>query len=596
MNISIFHALLFGLSYLLALTGIFLFQKKQEKLNGIVWAVLSIVTMMGYHTLIASFMKIVQLPISTIVIAIFDLLLGAFCWYSIVKKNKRQAYDITRYDVIISVVILMVGIYFMYREFTFQLDLGYITSDPGVHYGLAMDVLREGKTTGMFFAEINNALFISVFAPFLSSLIYCYKVFIVSDVFMFLLSGFMCYVMVREYLDSTITKAIGLFALIIYMVGYPLNNMLFGFIYLGMSVTVIAYIMILTKYFVEDMIDKRILIPLLGLGCLSLVLCYMLFAPIIWVIVFCCIAFYFYQKKVLFSKDVVLLMLAIFLIPTIFAIKFCFLDYFIGRDLDISSTISNEGGIYKDFFSNFILPLPLAMFGLLSSFKEKKFHVTNVFTIGFFLFITVMFFLMYQGYVSEYYYFKAYYPFWLMYFVLVFQGIYYACKLPISVIFSMVSALLVIVGINRLNLERRMLVNHPTFTSEKSRTYLDIYLYNAENLISHTFYSEKLIDLYRYAMDECMPNTKKPIPMYLTLPNYQDWYWFESFTGMDSSSFYTWDIGEKQLQKKVKNGDADYIIVKYHEDLYHRSRGFFDKYKLIYGNEEGCIYQLTNLK
>lgn len=592
MNISILTAVFFVLSYSIALSGFFLLQKRKETCQGMLWIVLSIVFLMGYHTLVTAICKLFCGVFSMPIVALGDILLGGFCWLNIIKTKQRQRYAFDRLDGIVCVILLLVVLYFTYREFTFSLNLGYITSDPGVHYGLAMNALRYGETTGMFFAEINNALFIGIFAPFLSSLIFCYKLFIIADILMFLLSGSIFYVLIKEYFHSKSAMILGIFAVGLYMIGYPLNNMLFGFIYLGMSVTVIAYIMIVLKQYMDDAFDKRLLIVMISIGVLSLVLCYMLFAPIIWISVFGCLCWYYWKKEQLFTKQTVMLMLCIFLVPTLIALKFCFLDYFIGRDLDISNTIANEGGIYKDFFSNFVMFLPFAVYGLIEQCKAKTLEIYEIFTMIFFGFILVMFLLMYQGYVSEYYYYKAYYPFWLLYFILVAKGMCLICYLPKSVLISMASIFFVIVGINRLNLERRMLVNHPSFTSEKSRNFMDVYIYNAESLITHEFYDQRLIDLYRYAMDECMEKSDKPIPMFVSLSNYEDWYWFESFSGTDSSMFYTWDIGENGIKSKILHHDADFVIVKYDDPMYQSNLRFFKRYQCIYKNEVGCIYQI----
>ncbi len=592
MNISVWISIFFVLAYGIAFSEFFLVKKREEACQGMLWIVLTIVLLMGYHTLIAAMCKLVSGIFSMPLIALGDLSIGGVCWQRILKTNQKQLYYFDRLDGIVCGVLSIVVLYFTYREFTFSFHLGYITSDPGVHYGLAMNALRYGETTGMFFAEINNALFIGVFAPFLSSLIYCYKMFILADVLMFLLSGCIFYVLIKEYLRVKYQMILGVFAIVLYMIGYPLNNMLFGFIYLGMSVTVIAYIMIVLKQYMDDAYDKRLLIAMLMIGVLSLVLCYMLFAPIIWFAVFACLCWYYWKIQRLFTIQSVMLLLCVFLIPTILAFKFCFLDYFIGRDLNISNTIANEGGIYKDFFSNFIMFLPFAVYGFIEQWKTKTLEIYEIFTMIFFGFIFVMFLFMYQGYVSEYYYYKAYYPFWLMYFILVVKGLCALCLLPKSVLASMASIFIVIVGINRLNLERRMLVNHPTFTSEKSRNFMDIYIYNAENLITHEFYDQRLIDLYQYAMDECMTKSDKPIPVFVSLSNYEDWYWFESFSGMDSSMFYTWDIGENGIKSKILHYDADYVIVKYDDPMYQNNRSFFKPYQCIYKNEVGCIYQI----
>lgn len=592
MNISIAVSIFFILSYIFAFASFFMVKKKEETLNMLLWLVLTFVTMMCFHTLSTSLMKIFGLPFTVHIVSLCNFILGAGCSYKIYKDKSVQKYKLDTLDIIATVCILAVVLFFAYHEFSLQLKIGYATSDPGVHYGIAMEALRTGTTTGMFFAEINNALFLGCFLPFMDSLIYGYKLFILTDIFMFFLSGVMFYCIAKEFLTSRSRIVIGSFFILLYIAGYPLNNMVFGFVYLGMSVTLIAYLMILTRYFVEDKLDKKWLLPMLMSGCLSLVLCYMLFAPVIWCVVFFCIAVYYFKKGQLFKRNTILIMLIIFLIPSLLAIKFCYFDYFIARDLHVQNTIANEGGIYKNFFSNFILLMPFAIFGIIENLKKNLFHTYNVYIVAFFVFMCGLFLLLYLGKVSEYYYFKGYYAFWMLFMVLAIQGMDRMLELPKSVLCACLSSFFIFLGIDRLNLENRIIKTHPQFPEAQSSNLFDIYLYNVRAINDREFYNENYIDLFQYTMDNLMPITDKPIPLYVAISSYQDWYWFESFTGMNSSEFYTWDIGDDKLREKLVNNEADYVIVEYADRLYQRYPTFLDQFKIIYENEDGAIYQI----
>lgn len=181
-------------------------------------------------------------------------------------------------------VIVIVGSYLAYKEFSINLNIAYIMSDPAVHFRNAMDMINNGTVSSMCFASTNNALFISMFIPVVENTVNLYRAFILSDIVMLMLSGGVIYILIERYMNKRVVMFIGLLLVGLYMGGYPLNNMLFGFNYLGMCVSLIGVLIYFLERFYNLEITDKLAFPILSMFFLSVSLCYSLFSPAVWII------------------------------------------------------------------------------------------------------------------------------------------------------------------------------------------------------------------------------------------------------------------------------------------------------------------------
>ena len=111
--------------------------------------------------------------------------------------------------------------------------------------------------------------------------------------------------------------------------------------------------------YVDKLIKREICIIMLALGCYSLMVCYTLFVPVVFLGIFICILNGQIKKKMMISLETIWTMLSVFLIPCILGLIYSFRNV---KELAITSStttaFANEGGSYRDLYSDFILILP----------------------------------------------------------------------------------------------------------------------------------------------------------------------------------------------------------------------------------------------
>ena len=99
------------------------------------------------------------------------------------------------------------------------------------------------------------------------------------------------------------------------------------------------------------------------------------------------------------------------------------MDVFVKDEVTVGNAISAEGSIYRDFYSNFVFFIPIALFGFVLLIKRKKNSFLSWFTPIFVVFTFGMFAVGYKTEaVSTYYYYKNYYLLWTIVFLLIVYG------------------------------------------------------------------------------------------------------------------------------------------------------------------------------
>jgi len=590
MSSSIFWSIIFFISFICIYLGFYLLEKSKNRLNGIAWLPITFITSMCYNAIVAAMINLISIPVNIITISIFNLILGGYFWYKIIKEKKIQKYSFNKFDVFIMfVVVAVVGI-IAYRRFGITLQLNYDTSDPSMHLQYAMDIVNSQKVSDMYFAPLNNALFIELLSPFLSVIKY-YKIFILSDIVMFLLSGMIFYALISKYLKGKFLKCAGLVTVLLYMLAYPLNNMLFGFVYLGIGVSIIAYIIIVVDIYINDELNKTINIIMISLGCLAIFLCYVLFMPVVYLGTFICLSIYFYNKKELFTRKTFFRYVIIYAIPCIFGLFYTYFGVF-SKGVTPSSAISNEGAIYRDLYSNFVFFLPLVLYGIYMIIKKRKLNsVVLIAPILLIFMIGLLVIGLKTMKISSYYYYKNYYLLWLIVMILFFNGIYYLSKVSKEII---VTGFIVCAGISLLvffNVEERINTKNPLFSlTAKAKSYTDIYSYNYDKLRTPRYFiNQSKIDLYIYAESKFISKGQF-VPV---AGDFEDVYWYEAITNQRQKELYDWKMEEgKFINELITDKDISYITVIYANDTYKKNVDYFKSLEKVYENETGFVAKI----
>jgi hypothetical protein len=565
-----------------ALSGFYLLKKSAGKCNAVVWLPVTAVTFLCWNALCAGVINLIRIPVNLYSMGALNLLAAVFLWFWIVRSKEHQAYEVHAVDVVALAAVAALAVVVGVMQFGPNLQIHYETSDPAVHMKSAMDVINNQSVRTNYYAQLNNALFISVFAPLVSLAKY-YKLFILADILMFALSGAMFYAVIRRFSHSGFVKVCSVVVTCVYMLGYPWNNMVFGFVYLGMGVTLIAFLVFLCDCFLHETLCQRMNVFLLMIGCLSLFLCYSLFVPMTYLGVFFTIAVYFYRKGRLWRWRTAFTELAVFLIPVVLGLLYAFIDFF-GETNSPGNQIAQEGYIYRNLYSSFLVFLPFALYGLFSSFSKRDWGVGEILLLIFGVFTVGFLFMGMYGKVSSYYYYKMYYPLWFLVFYLFQSGLSKLAAHSKAAVVSYALPWLFVATMAVTGVDRKINERNANFNPEVcSWSFFDVFNFNRTRAFDGKVYSPDRLQAAYYVLDHCNPESV-PVP---AVDEREITYWYEAITNQRLKNYYLWgdDTDFTEYLETVKARGCRYLLVVKEDPFAVAHRDYFDTLERIFEND-----------
>ena len=204
-------------------------------------------------------------------------------------------------------VVIFIAIF----RFGFPFSIRYESLDAGVHYqtaysfykkSLLLNFVSDGTIynfqTWRFGSYVNLGLIFKVVSPLVSD-INLYNVYILYDLFTLFFTGIIFYYLIQNCKSSKKKQFAYIIGTVLFLLGYPLNNLLFGFFYVGHASIIFMAIILL----INDVQDEKILFGSLFIMNIGILFTYYLFAPIVFVPQFC----YFIKHKNLFIKYIIIL-------------------------------------------------------------------------------------------------------------------------------------------------------------------------------------------------------------------------------------------------------------------------------------------------
>ncbi len=582
MQPSIPASILYLISLLALFGGFFLMKKSDKKLYAVTWLPLSAVAIMCYQTLIAALLDLLHLPVNIISIGIFNLLLGSVCWYVIFRAEKRQQYLCEWVDIIFVLVLFLAIAFFGVVRYGTELCLHYNAVDGAAHLSAAMHMIHGECIDAMYYSALHNGILMELLGPLFSAGTY-YKIYVLSDILHLYLAGFMFWGVIRRYGADRFMKTAGIIVTFLYVFGYPLNSTLFGFSYLGMSLTVILYVIAAADEIRHENMPEWLALVLLGLGCLGVFESYVMFVPVIFFGILIWMLVRQYQKGKIFSVNTVWKGLAIFLVPTAIGLWFTYRGMF-GADtgVTVASQISLEGGIYRNLFTDFIIPIPFAIGGVWRLIKEKKnclvlhfVYLEVVFTLALLLFA-------WKGKVSGYYYYKNYFVVWLLVFVLAYIGLGWLEKHARVMVTGGFAMWCVLAFMLVFRIDDRIYNTKPLlYGSAQISPFMEIYSFNYDFVFTPIYDGNKL-DLYRYIREDMID--KNVTDEVFTVGCWEDAMWMRAVSG-------TWVpvYDGSTIQELVTEKSLDYVVVLYDSEEYNMAQNVYDSLERVYENGAGFI-------
>ena len=567
--------------------GAYLYKKTDKRQEGMTWIVVILILLNCYHCLTAAMFDLVHIPVNIITAGITDILAGSFFWWQIHKKKEIQKYHFSWIDIVFTISVIGVLCVFANIHYGgFALNINYQTIDPANHFRAAMDVVNSQTITSMFYETIWNGYFIELLGP-LTTLDNYYRWFVLSDIINLGLSAFVLYGIIRGYFRGRYTAAAGYILSIMYMLGYPMCSTLYGFVYLGMGVTVIGVLIILTEMYVKEYMNKWLNVVFLMLGCLGIFECYVMFMPITFFAIISCIFIKQWREKKLISKDTVITSLAVFLIPCIIGFVYTYAGIF-SEGTTVSGALVNEGACYRDLFSNFVFLAPLIIIGFVTVCRKRENNIIIFLTAYLVLFMMGLFLKVVTGKASTYYYYKVYYVLWLVAFVLMFYGVLYAERQTRQLITAQFAVLCILVGMYIGKVEERIKIHSDLMVAyEKAENYIDIWQYNCGLMYMPTYSDEKM-ELYHYVYENIVEKDKfAPMAGY-----WEDDLWYQAIT---NQRYYGWgqsNPDHTDYFNHLNESDAEYVTVLKDSQIYIDEQSYFDSLERVYENNIGFVVVL----
>lgn len=500
-------SLILIISTLLLLVSFIMVHKFDKKISLIKWIVISIGILICYNTFITWLMNLLFIPITIYTLSLLNLLIAFLIYYFGIKKYGLQNFYVDKWEVIISLVISMVCIVIGIMNFSTGLSVAFETTDPTLHYYTMKlfannDVLLSKLTEAVpYYNEfkanltifyVNSGLVIKSFSSFIGEDAYP-MFYIISEMFMFWFSGIVFTLSLKQYSKKAILNFLALALGVVYVSAYPLNNMLFGFSYLSLTVIVINLLLLVMPYFenyyFESLRNKILIGSMLFLIMFSIFFGYYLYITYVYTATFIYISYLFYKKKLFFKKDYLLLMGIIYVIPCVAGIIYFVIPIITSHNMSISF-VASEGFTYRNLYANILLFIPFVIYYIIST---KKTDFTNILIMSVLLFTVIFFFAGVFNIMSSYYFYKNYNILWL---ICVYTTFIAICKMEQdrNATFAFICVSIYLLGgiLSYFNLDVKLNKRNTLMNpSPILNTLYDMHSYNKHTMFNHALQISK---------------------------------------------------------------------------------------------------------
>ena len=411
-----------------------------KKQNAFLWFALALLTAECWASVAAGLLSLCHIPVTLVSIGIAHLAAAASMWLVDKKRTallpgdkKRTALlpggkkgtilascavpEIRMADVAMGALLLVLVVFLGYMRFFTANPIIFATIDPAERLGNAMNIaISQSVIThfpNQYFIQLTGSLFIQTLQPFAPAVL-PFRFFEWKDLLNLWFTGALFYGAVSMHMRSRFSKTICFILTFVFVLGYPWMNQLFGFVYPGVATNLILLVLIAFALLYRGDLDKRPAYLLVSLGCFGLGICYTLYAPPVFLAAFLAVFFYERRTSSVRLGRLALTELAIFIIPAAWTfVNAVMLD--INDEFNVGSSITDEGAIYRNLFTDFLPYAPLVFWLIWRLISKKRFDFPLMLTLCFAAYQIGVFAMMMTWRVSTYYYYKLYFATWLIF-------------------------------------------------------------------------------------------------------------------------------------------------------------------------------------
>lgn len=591
-----FNTVFFCIAFTSLFWGLLLCPKKEGKLNGIKQIIITFVTIMCIMSAPVMLFKVLEIPVNLTTLGMSCLLSSLVCWYRIYQKRKVQEFYFPIYDVVLVSFWSICFWELFLHNFTKDLHLCYMNSDIANHFNRAMDVINTECVNTMFMTEVFNAVVIKLAMPFLEELYY-YKAFIIGDALLNWIPFLFFYVMISDYLKGKWIKVLVPIIGLLYFGGYPIYSYLIGgFVYWGIGTMFIGYVIYLLKVYLKETQYKILLEMLIMLGCCAIGVSYSLFVPMAFVAIFVVLCVRTATAGKGFSKSDFYSFVRIFGLPCV-ALFFLIIFVQFGSVDVILEGLATDGGIYANLYLDFIFFIPLILYSVVNAVKKRQLRVEHIFLSVFLAFTFILLVLCALGVISKYYYYKMYYPLWLLCWVITIHAIMLFFEEKNIMGMSYLVMLVAVSVIQFSGIPEKIIERVPNIQIEEADAdLLYIYRYNYK-YASNPFprRDDSKLNLYNYVLNELYSEGEnvRNVPVITTKDYFADGIWYDGITGNRSKKYYAWETDLEYIENRLEE-KSDYFLVFKDSEFFAANDDFLSNYSPVYEDENGIIYKVAD--
>ena len=571
--------IIYVLSVLYLFITFFLIKKSKEKISFIKYSFISITTFLCYNAFLCYIFNLIN-------IAVVNTAIAGIITYIIVRQKEIQQYRFSKKNILAFVIIVIVGITITFINYGLDINIKYITTDAAVHFSMARYLFQESEMPDALFqtgSYTNTGIIFKIVSP-ITGFINLSKIFILFDTFTFILMGLALYCAIEKLIKNKFDFILSITVTIMFMLGYPLNSFIFGYVYLQLGVVIIATIINILQYYSEDFDKKFIYISLFFLN-FGIFFTYCIFLPIIYIVEFIYIMLKRYRetKKIISVKNIAII-LTIFVIPIICGLCQFVLPHLIRAGTgDIPAFYSIEGYIYRNCWSNFILLLPVALICIKK--KNDDTFIWLIFTSILVILMIIYFILIRELNISTYYYYKFNYVLWFM----LWYGVIYTLNTSegkwktYANSYILIYAVLAIIWtyMSYVNISKEVFNANENITNA-----FDIYGINKTIIWDLAEdYTPKEMELLEYVNNNI--DLKNSNMLLIVDPRQETW--FDGFFNYKNREDLQSTIPLKDIDK-WNNKEFKYLFILYRSFYYDKYKDKINYGELIAENEAGAIY------
>ena len=572
----------------------FLLYKKSNKVLSIInWLVYSVCLLFCYNTVVVYFVSLLNLGGSLLSYGIINYIVSLVLFIVTIKKKQVQKYKLDKKELILSLIIVLIVSLIGYIRFDGLNSINYESSDPATHYRHAKFFSRELEMldkvnskdemyysfgTAMSMYYINTGFLFKVLSSIKS-----YKVFLFFEIFCFGIYTLLFTNTLFKLFEKKEKKYFYITILtLLYTLAFPLNNMLFGFCYMGMGVMVVN-LLYLTMLNIGDEINNNIIYNLLVLFMInfSLFFSYYLYMPPVY-LALGIYYIYLWIKKKLDMKKVFLYVVFTLIFPFAFGFLRYMLPEFVDNYSWNSFTYVKLWGYIYDNFTPVIMLLVMFIYLIYLKIKRQvKFNFFNL-SLYFITIYTVLFLYLYVFKFSEiYYFYKLFYLYWVFVIILLSEKLFNKKKV-VYIVFALIIVSMITIMFN------------PDSNLSKKLSKFNIYNWNAVALGSNEVrFNESEIELKEESLkykDICLYKEE-----FILISSPQKPKWYYSITDIipiyNHKTYESYMLDKNTISFTYWNYIEHPCAIYYFDDMvmndYDEEK--LDEYDILFENEEGVI-------